>query len=185
MAPIDQPSPARRLAGVDQALGDGAARSPSELLDQLRERLARLDVNHPSAWDGRRPEERAETRADAVPDSQESSGKRSSNAPDERPAADGADAVQPASRRQMGPDGGVSQVGDPGSGGGGSGAEMGSADGGVADEESGSPSAASSADESGADANGVIQAGRRTGEPYRPWFAAGEPGEPWFLDLSP
>jgi len=45
----DRPYHARRLAGVDQALGDGLAREPADLLDQLRERLDRLAANHPSA----------------------------------------------------------------------------------------------------------------------------------------
>jgi len=49
MSHADRPYPARQLAGVDQALGEGRARRPVELLDQLRERLDRLDANHPSA----------------------------------------------------------------------------------------------------------------------------------------
>lgn len=49
MSHADRPYLTRPLAGVDQALGEGGARPPVELLDRLRERLARLDPNHPSA----------------------------------------------------------------------------------------------------------------------------------------
>ena len=49
MQSADRPYHARRLAGVDQALGDGFAREPAELLDQLRDRLDLLAANHPSA----------------------------------------------------------------------------------------------------------------------------------------
>lgn len=49
MSHADRPYITRSLAGVDQALGEGRARPPVELLDQLRERLDRLDPNHPSA----------------------------------------------------------------------------------------------------------------------------------------
>jgi hypothetical protein len=50
MCSADWSDRSRRLAGVDQALGDGRARPPGELLDQLRERLGRLELNHPSAY---------------------------------------------------------------------------------------------------------------------------------------
>src|SRR5579859_2425641 len=47
--PADRPYRTRPLAGVDQALAEGHAREPAELLDQLRERLDRLPQDHPSA----------------------------------------------------------------------------------------------------------------------------------------
>jgi len=49
MQSADRPYQARRLAGVDQALGGGGARRPAELLGQLRDRLDQLAANHPSA----------------------------------------------------------------------------------------------------------------------------------------
>jgi len=49
MQSADRPHQARRLTGVDQALGNGGARRPAELLGQLRERLDQLAANHPSA----------------------------------------------------------------------------------------------------------------------------------------
>ncbi len=49
MCSADWSDRSRRLAGVDRALGEGQARPPGELLDQLRERLGRLELNHPSA----------------------------------------------------------------------------------------------------------------------------------------
>lgn len=49
MRSMEWPDRSRRLAGVDQALGDGQARAPAELLDQLRERLGRLEPGHPSS----------------------------------------------------------------------------------------------------------------------------------------
>jgi len=50
MGSVDWQDPSRRLAGVDQALAGGGPRPPGELLGQLRERLGRLEPNHPSAY---------------------------------------------------------------------------------------------------------------------------------------
>lgn len=63
MSHADRPYVTRPLAGVDQALGEGRARQPGELLEALRERLDRLDLNHPSAT---RPESAQDSRPDRV-----------------------------------------------------------------------------------------------------------------------
>lgn len=66
MSHADRPYVTRPLAGVDHALGDGRARQPGELLEALRERLGRLDQNHPSAT---RPESAQGSRQESTQDS--------------------------------------------------------------------------------------------------------------------
>jgi hypothetical protein len=68
MSQTDRSYLTRRLAGVDQALGEGSARRPVELLDQLRERLDRLDSNHPSANPVSADLDDAEAAQDSDPD---------------------------------------------------------------------------------------------------------------------
>lgn len=201
MNSMDSPHRQRPLAGVDQALGEGRARQPTELLDQLRERLARLDSNHPSASRrsadhpdggdsdiGVEPEvtvsgENDRAQADAVREiGEQESGAGTPDRPRESP--DGQDADhrgRPDAER--GSD--LAGDGDPGGGPG----DATDAD--PAPAESGEPArswsdgAATSGDGTG---QGPYDAGsgwpRRpgSGEAYRPWFAGDESVTPWFAE---
>jgi len=171
MSHADRPF-TRPLAGVDQALGEGGARQPVELLDQLRERLDRLDRNHPSASRGSADEQRAP--ADEATPGHDAAADRAAgqaagagqSAQDSRPdrsslRKDGTDASrdeQPGDQR----------AGEP-----------------PAVRQPGQPPAAFDGLASGVADDGhhhLGQAGLTTkGEPYRPWFADG-PEAPWFVD---
>jgi hypothetical protein len=138
----------------------GQARSPAELLDNLRLRLSQLADNHPSA--PRRGE------------------------PGERPLRDGADAVPEGAelaRPDVMPEGG-DESGRDGSGGGGPGIDGpdgggpggGGPDGGEPDGGgAGGPMARGGLGD--LDLPGL----RAASEAYRPWFVAGEPGAPWWV----
>lgn len=159
MSHIDRPF-TRPLAGVDQALGEGHARPPVELLDQLRERLDRLDPIHPSA--SRRPEAtapgetgdvgvEAETGevAEAGEDAQDS--QRGDGPPSGQESRD-----QLRQNRDL-----------------------------KADQPEASPSYGySSADGPATDGEfrtvDVVRSDK--GERYRPWFAADESATPWFVE---
>jgi hypothetical protein len=149
----------KRLAGVDQALEDGSARSPGELLDALRERLERLEPNHPSAY-GPRPAE-AQVEA-AAPDQDVAAG--AEDVPDDaRPPRDTPDDGQVTDGGQ--PDSAAQPAEAEPEGGGWHQAQGGA--GGVGRSEAGF--------EAG---TGLIG----QGDPYRPWFVDGEPGTPWFAE---
>jgi hypothetical protein len=194
MTGMDVPRRQRPLAGVDQALGEGSARQPAELLDQLRERLARLDSNHPSA--SRRPADHGDAGVEAEAGDEVSAAAETS-AVDEAKAggaikADGevktdgqvktdgeadsamARADRPESRRDADRTGGddPGEATDPG-------------------PSAGEPSRAwSDGSSAGADrpGHGPSDAGparpRRAGsaDPYRPWFATDESVAPWFAE---
>ncbi len=152
---MDRPDQARRLAGVDQAadLGDGRAREPAELLDQLRERLDRLASNHPSA----RPE-----RSEAV------------EGPVEGPARDAspprrlAEAHQPRRIQAQHGDRPVGEAPARGD------ADRQPAPPALADTASGAPVSADPVRADPAQVDG--------GEPYRPWFVADVSADPWFIE---
>jgi len=164
MSQAERPYLTRRLAGVDQALGEGRARQPVELLDQLRERLERLDPSHPSANPG-------------FADLDEAQGREAAAEPAE--AEQDSDPDRPSMRKE-GPDSSPDdQAGD----------QAGDQSPGqpAADRRAGEPLASAVVD--GA-ATGVADGGNYQmvqidrmgkGEPYRPWFA-GEPDAPWFVD---
>ena len=180
MSSMDSPRRQRPLAGVDQALGEGRARQPGELLDQLRERLANLDQNHPSAerWPADStsssdneataepfapPEQpavpaevaaRADTTRDR-PDPDPDSGR-----PDAGPTADQPSGEQPAASADASPAAGES-----------------------VQDRSGNAPAADRGRELGQSEIGPDR-GRSpgSGDPYRPWFASDEPITPWFAE---
>jgi hypothetical protein len=160
MSHADRPYLTRPLAGVDQALGEGRARPPVELLDVLRERLDRLDPNHPSA-------------SQASADTDEAPGR---DATDDRDVTADQVVSHAAARGENGRVSRGDQRGDrPG-------------DRGVGEppvvRQAGLPAAADSAVD-GQAAEPQVRAvdARRAdkGERYRPWFAH-EPGTPWFVE---
>lgn len=170
MSHADRPF-TRPLAGVDQALGEGRARQPVELLDQLRERLDRLEQNHPSASPRSTVEPRAAAECER-PD-QDAAAARVG---DQAVAGESAQASRPdlSSRPKDRTDAssgdrpGDQVAGEP-----------------PAVRQPGQPPAAVDGVASGAaDAgrHGMAEAGLTAkGEPYRPWFADG-PEAPWFVD---
>lgn len=193
MSAMDAPRRQRPLAGVDQALGEGGARQPAELLDQLRERLARLDSNHPSAsrWPPDHGDAAVETAGgvggaadetsaveEAKAGSEADTGREvkageAVNAGDEAESAT-ATADRPESRRDADRTGGddPGEAADPGS-------------------SAGEPSRAWSDDgPAGADrpGPGQLDAGQdrlkraASADPYRPWFATDESVTPWFAE---
>ena|SRR5215472_19158112 len=161
MSRADRPYLTRPLAGVDQALGEGAARPPVELLDQLRERLARLDANHPSASPRSPDRDVADDRAA----DQAAAPREHARAP--RP--DGPPLRKEGSDRSREHQPGDQGAGEPPA---------------VREDGQPAPTAAGDAVDSLA-ADGqyrVAEAGGAAkGERYRPWFA-GEPGTPWFVE---
>lgn len=169
---MDSPHRQRPLAGVDQALGDGHARQPTELLDQLRERLTRLDANHPSAPPPDHSEMDAGTATNAIDEAEPVV------SPDE-PATQ-AD-LQEAVRSPVGQDSRGQEVADghsgrPSAGG----TDSGGGPGRAGPESSSDSSSAPDSGQSEADPGW----GRRlaAGDPYRPWFAGDDPINPWFAD---
>jgi hypothetical protein len=169
---------------------DGRARSPAELLDNLRLRLSQLPENHPSAFRDadnlrRRP---AEGDGDAAGSSESArdagQGRNSVRAHDSVHASDASARGAVQERRLAWPE----------------------ADDGVRDERR--PDVAAPEDDGPAAGGGtlgdLIRAIRDTGdslaesigegmlgdigqlpgglpsEPYRPWFMSGDPGVPWF-----
>lgn len=166
MSHADRPYLTRPLAGVDQALGEGRARPPVELLDRLRERLDRLDPNHPSA--SRRPEAAAPEKAgDLGVEAESEEGAESQ----ESQRGDGAPARQ-ESRNHLRQDRVGAQDGDERS------------DDTGADQPAASPADGWSASGSAADGEfrtvDVVRVDK--GERYRPWFATDEPATPWFIE---
>ena len=171
MSHADRPF-TRPLAGVDQALGEGRARQPSELLDQLRERLDRLDRSHPSAGQG--PADRPEDRSDEASPDQDPA---AALAADQAAAAGDSAQVSRPDRSSLPKDrteaSSDDQPGDQGAG------EP------RAVRQPGRPPAAVDGVASGLadDGHGRVAGASLTskGEPYRPWFADG-PDAPWFVD---
>jgi len=171
---MDLPHRQRPLAGVDQALGEGGARPPTELLEHLRERLARLDASHPSAsrWPADQADAGVEHETSVV--YEVTTGKEAQAGNEVEPIA------APASQPQTRPDSGQRGSEDPG--------EITGQT--TVDGPSHSPldpGPAGSADE----VSDVGQVGgtgadwrRRpgSGDPYRPWFAADESVTPWFAE---
>ncbi len=193
MRPADRPSQARRLAGVDQALGEGQAREPADLLDQLRERLDRLATNHPSARrDQIRPTERPDAPAERP---KRGADRREDTAapPGEGRPGEGRPGVGRPGVGRLGVGrpaeaAGPARSDDPGGQGQG---EPGGEEPAFGDAPAGHPGAQFGPGAPGglpqapaADGrpgqHGLGRAG--TDEPYRPWFAADESGEPWFIE---
>ncbi len=178
MSQADRPYLTRPLAGVDQALGEGRARQPVELLDQLRERLDRLDPNHPSAsprstgWDeapGRDATPDQDVAADPAADQAAGPGESGQDSRPDHPSLRKAGADR--SRED--------QPGDQGAGGS------------PAIRHAGQPAPAGAdgaVNGLGADGQSRVAgdrvgeaAGTDKGERYLPWFA-GESGTPWFFE---
>lgn len=174
MSSMDSPHRQRPLAGVDQALGEGRARQPTELLDQLRERLSRLDANHPSAppWQAENPvtefsaEANADSEAEPVASPDGSLGQVdlqqvATPAPSQSDHHPARDAGSRDAHRQRRPDAG---------------------------RDAGFNSSENASESANAPDQGSFEAspgwGRRpaAGNPYRPWFAADEPITPWFAE---
>jgi len=185
---MDSPHRQRPLAGVDQALGEGHARQPTELLDQLRDRLSRLDANHPSASPP--PADQARMgigdEADAAEEANTGREAEPVTLPDDSAAAthqspDRETGGRDASRRGRSDSGRAPERA--------SGEDLGSPTGSSssADETSRAWSDDVSASGSTPD-QGPFETGpgwgRRpgSGEPYRPWFAGDEPITPWFAE---
>src|SRR5215467_6157595 len=166
MRPIDVPS----HRSLDQCNGgdedwragsrapDGRARSPAELLDNLRLRLSGLPGNHPSA-------PRAEDRQDNSDRALPSSRGIPSDPPTSRDRAQRSGRVEPPDQEQPDDDAAVGQLTRSG------------------DRTNG---AAPSADRLAALGNtgsvammNVVDRARRA-EAYRPWFMCGESAAPWW-----
>lgn len=160
MSHADRPYLTRPLAGVDQAVGEDGARRPVELLDQLRERLDRLDPNHPSASQRTSDLDQAQPR-----EVQAGSPDRSSR---QKESADASPGEQPNDHGAGEPQA-VRESGRPA----------------AADNSAAADNRI--ADNMGTDLapDGqyrVMESHRTgTGERYRPWFAD-EPGTPWFAE---
>jgi hypothetical protein len=179
MGSMDSPRRQRPLAGVDQALGEGRAREPTELLDQLRERLTRLDSGHPSAsprpadsTSGVADEESGTDKvnangaasADAAPNTGgavNADAAPNADRPDSEPARDKADSERAPAENSGGPTD-ASPSGDSWS------QDAATADSGPAS--------------SPAELSPGWQRNPRTGEPYRPWFAGDDSITPWFAE---
>jgi hypothetical protein len=165
----DRAAPDR--AATDRAVPDravpdsGAARSPAELLDNLRLRLSQLPENHPSAV--RDPAPERDRRKDRLAD---------------RPVDD---AIE---RSEASAEGGGEQVAEPEAGADDPGSDdpRGADRGSFADliraiKEAGDEASLSGADLSAFGEFGLF-AGSGGADPYRPWFMDGEPGTPWFAE---
>lgn len=184
----DRPYQARRLAGVDQALGEGRAREPADLLNQLRERLDSLAANHPSAQPDRsqpaEPDEQPE--GDAV----EPAAETGSGDTDSRPRRDEPHGKERRERSHAPEQGGPGQSGPGQASPEQSSTEQGATGHGDTQDftkpfgEAPAGSGASLPQESAPEGRYAQFDPVRTnmGEPYRPWFAADEPGEPWFVE---
>jgi hypothetical protein len=177
---MDSPG-SRRLAGVDQAFGDGAARPPRELLDQLRERLGRLDSAHPSAD----PDRSAEREMAA--DRREAGEAGEAHEADETYGDDGSDSVGAAETVEATETIGAAETADVAGRGDANGAA--SADDsrsgagvGRGDDQPGGPESGSHSGDSEAGYRVLDSGGTPRASPYRPWFMVGEPGSPWFIE---
>lgn len=169
MSHADRPYLTRPLAGVDQAVGEGQARRPVELLDQLRERLDRLDPNHPSAsqrnsdldqaqpWEGQAGIPDRSSRQKASQDA------RPGGQPDDHGAGEPQAAGQPGRPAADNP----AAVRNPAAG----------------NTVAGNTVAGNTGNDLAADGQYRAVEWHRagTGERYRPWFAD-EPGAPWFAE---
>jgi hypothetical protein len=152
MSHIDRPF-TRPLAGVDQALGEGRARPPAELLDQLRERLDRLDPIHPSA--SRRPEAAAPRRPEAAAPGETG---------DVGVEAEAGEVAEPGEEsRDQSPQNRDLSADQP-----------------AASPADGFSSADGPATDSEFRTVDVVRSDK--GERYRPWFAADESATPWFAE---
>jgi hypothetical protein len=164
----DRPYQAPRLVGVDQALGDGGAREPTDLLNQLRERLDNLAANHPSAHPDRsQPAEADEQPQGNVADLPEDSGSGETESWRRRDEPHGPERREQSHVPEQGDAGVLAKpFGDVPVGNGASSPPESALDGHYAQFDR-------------ARAHGLFPA---QGEPYRPWFAAEESGEPWFVE---
>ena len=173
MHEADRPYQARRLAGVDQALGDGRAREPADLLNQLRERLDSLAANHPSA--------------------QRDRGEPASREPAPTDPASGEPFSGESAQPDGQPEGSAGPLDESGSEDTGSRPHRDEPRGPERGDAEAFPKAVGEAPvgpganlppESVFDSNYAPFGGDRTpkGEPYRPWFAADETADPWFVE---
>lgn len=176
MRPIDRPDLTRRLTGVDHALADGSARRPGDLLDQLRERLDRLDPSHPSATRQAEPGELTDRGELAEPGGVAEPGG----------ATDSGGAAEPGfpdSRRDEGVRAHRESGRQPERGGHGDSGE--GSTGPRADQPAAAPAGGSAVGAPVADSEfrTIDVARAETRERYRPWFAADdERGTPWFIE---
>jgi hypothetical protein len=172
---MDSPGSPRRLAGVDQAFGDGVARPPRELLDQLRERLGRLDAAHPSADPDRSADQPSTYETHEADASGEVADVGEAEVLDEASgvvaASEVGDQIAGTARPPDGTAGSGGRRGPAdGDGGGDGGSRSGGGDGG-------------SRSGGGDGGDRVLDGGATPGpSPYRPWFMSGEPGSPWFIE---
>jgi hypothetical protein len=134
---------------------DGRARSPAELLDNLRLRLSQLPENHPSAF------------RDAVNVRERPAERDGDTAGSPRSARD---AVRASDERR--PDAPAPQDDDPAAGGG-SLSDL------IRAVRDTGDSLAESLGEGMLTDIGSLPGGIPS-EPYRPWFMSGDPGVPWF-----
>src|ERR1017187_2785830 len=168
------------------------ARDPATLLDTLRQRLAQLPANHPSAWPGDEPAAVDEP-ADSVPGDGWSSdgepvhgwqpsGRPESDSASGRPESDRAVPGQPERDESPAdrPENGRSENGKPAG-------DRPTADRSRADRGNGQDEARAGPTTNGgqpgdlgggADWLNAGQAG--PAELYRPWFMSGDPDSPWF-----
>jgi hypothetical protein len=212
MSPMDVPGRSKPLAdsGDDRRAGiprqpypdGGAARSPAELLDQLRLRLSQLPENHPSApveksdgGPGSRPErhdrpEQAD-RSDRPelpdrpeqPELSEQPGKTDQAVASE-PDADASDPEPDASEpdaSELEPGGAAEEPTTPAKTGG---EADGSPGGGLLDWLRDLDAAGSLPDLAGWGDGELNLSWPGHPETYRPWFMAGEPSKPWFATDS-
>jgi hypothetical protein len=176
----DRPYQAPRLAGVDQALGDGEAREPTDLLNQLRERLDNLAANHPSAHldrsqpaeadeqpQGKEADEQPQGKAAELAEDSGSGETESWRRRDEPQGPRGPERREQTHVPEQGDAGALTEAfGDVPVGNGATLPPESALDGHYAQFDR-------------ARAHGLFPA---QGEPYRPWFAADESGEPWFVE---
>lgn len=184
---MDSPHRQRPLAGVDQALGEGGARQPTELLGQLRDRLARLDENHPSATRG--PADSRELAASGEAAAPEEAAASEAAVMQDRPtpgpgsgreASEGRTAGRPdrPARADSGHDGGQASGDQP----------AGATDSSPRSSESTrawTDDAAAAGTDPGpgqSEASPTWERRPASGDPYRPWFAADDPTTPWFAE---
>ncbi|HXS63587.1 MAG TPA: hypothetical protein VN767_11975 [Streptosporangiaceae bacterium] len=182
MSSMDSPHRQRPLAGVDQALGEGHARQPTELLDQLRERLSRLDANHPSAppWQA----DRTVTDPDLNDEPNADDKAEPAASPDESPGQDVLQDVAADAHRQRRPEA-DRHAGREDSGG--STADTAKNSGSLAEETSrgwsdDNSESSNAPDQARFEAHPGWERRPVYGDPYRPWFAADEPITPWFAE---
>jgi hypothetical protein len=149
---------------------DGGARTPSELIDNLRLRLSQLAENHPSAprsaepgrWPGE-PSARRPGWAEAVAAREQFAG------PVDVPEHDEVAGPVAAVDETIG--GSEQAIGDERTGAGGDGLD---GSGGLAGD------VLAAAGDGGALGELDMPGLRGASEPYRPWFMSGEPGAPWW-----